>query len=284
MPVYEGETLARAARARAPSRSRSLRNLPPHRATRSMRCTRRDCATRTSSRKTSFSPRLPGRLHPILLDLGVAAERSATFVAGTVLYASPEQLSALSQAPESIPLTEKMDTYCLASTLLYALVGPAVISRAKGAESRLEMVNAQTGASEEQPLSYGAFARAAGQRARNAERSRSAAGCDPDPETAAVRLARWPMSSMCCSSRDASGRGRPSDVGFVRRVVRRRRPSPAWSVVGGVAASDRLLEARDPAPGKRAAAGASRGRRFVRQARHLRRVAPGRASRGAKLS
>ncbi|UQA58054.1 serine/threonine protein kinase [Polyangium aurulentum] len=64
------------------------------------------------------------RVHPILLDLGVAAEREATFVAGTALYASPEQLAALrGKGGAELPLTEKMDTYCLAATLLVSLVG-----------------------------------------------------------------------------------------------------------------------------------------------------------------
>ena len=65
-----------------------------------------------------------GRVHPILLDLGVAAEKDATFVAGTALYASPEQVAVLSGAyPGVIPLSEKMDTYGVATTLLTALVG-----------------------------------------------------------------------------------------------------------------------------------------------------------------
>ncbi|MEP7122541.1 MAG: serine/threonine-protein kinase [Byssovorax sp.] len=66
-----------------------------------------------------------GRVHPILLDLGVAAEKDATFVAGTALYAAPEQVAVLSGAyPGLIPLSEKMDTYGVATTLLTALVGP----------------------------------------------------------------------------------------------------------------------------------------------------------------
>jgi serine/threonine protein kinase len=66
-----------------------------------------------------------GRVHPILLDLGVAAEKDATFVAGTALYAAPEQVAVLSGAyPGIIPLSEKMDTYGVATTLLTALVGP----------------------------------------------------------------------------------------------------------------------------------------------------------------
>lgn len=66
-----------------------------------------------------------GRVHPILLDLGVAAEKEASFVAGTALYASPEQVAVLSGAhPWALSLNEKMDTYGLAATLLYALVSP----------------------------------------------------------------------------------------------------------------------------------------------------------------
>jgi serine/threonine protein kinase len=65
-----------------------------------------------------------GFTHPILLDLGVAAETDATFVAGTALYAAPEQVQVLSGLPAFTPLSEKMDTYGLAATLLMALVGP----------------------------------------------------------------------------------------------------------------------------------------------------------------
>jgi eukaryotic-like serine/threonine-protein kinase len=64
-----------------------------------------------------------GRVHPILLDLGVAAERTAPFCAGTALYAAPEQIAALNGFPGAVELNEKMDTYCLATTLLMALVG-----------------------------------------------------------------------------------------------------------------------------------------------------------------
>jgi len=65
-----------------------------------------------------------GRVHPILLDLGAAAEREATFVAGTMIYASPEQVVAFQGDPGSIPLSEKMDTYALGATILIALAGP----------------------------------------------------------------------------------------------------------------------------------------------------------------
>jgi len=64
-----------------------------------------------------------GRLHPILLDLGVAAEKEAAFVAGTALFAAPEQLLAITGMVGALPLTEKMDTYCAAASLLYSLVG-----------------------------------------------------------------------------------------------------------------------------------------------------------------
>src|SRR5262249_35347935 len=80
--------------------------------------------------------------HPILLDLGVAAELDAPFVAGTMLFASPEQLSALSKSAELLPLSDKMDTYCLAATLLYSIVGPEHFPGER-AESRFEIVKAQ---------------------------------------------------------------------------------------------------------------------------------------------
>jgi serine/threonine protein kinase len=89
-----------------------------------------------------FLATFAGRLHPILLDLGVAAERDAHFVAGTMLYASPEQLSALSKAADSLELSDKMDTYCLAATLLLSIVGPENFP-GEGAETRLEIVKAQ---------------------------------------------------------------------------------------------------------------------------------------------
>ena len=66
------------------------------------------------------------RVHPVLLDLGVAVERTATFVAGTALYASPEQLVALGGLQGRAELDEKMDVYCLGATLLRALVGESM--------------------------------------------------------------------------------------------------------------------------------------------------------------
>jgi serine/threonine protein kinase len=83
-----------------------------------------------------------GRVHPILLDLGVAAEKDATFVAGTALYGAPEQVAVLSGLPIITPLSEKMDTYGLAATLLMALVGPKLFPGEK-AINRTELAEAQ---------------------------------------------------------------------------------------------------------------------------------------------
>jgi serine/threonine protein kinase len=107
-----------------------------------------------------FLATFAGRLHPILLDLGVAAELSAPFVAGTMLYASPEQLSALSTSAESLQLTEKMDTYCLAATLLVSIVGPENFP-GEGAESRLDIVRAQE-IRARQPLAFSALPEVSG--------------------------------------------------------------------------------------------------------------------------
>jgi serine/threonine protein kinase len=177
MPVYEGETLA----------TRLLRGplgleeaydvfLPIARAL--------DALHKAGLRHQDIKPeniflaRFAGHLHPILLDLGVAAEREATFVAGTILYASPEQLSALSSAAESLPLSDKMDTYCLAATLLLALVGSTYFP-GEGAESRLEIVKAQDQRATS-PLAKGALIEATGA----PRKMLSAAFCrwmDPDP-------------------------------------------------------------------------------------------------------
>lgn len=87
-----------------------------------------------------FLARFGGRLHPVLLDLGVAAEKESAFIAGTALFAAPEQLLAILGAPGAIPLTEKMDTYCLGTTLLMALVGDKRFPGAK-ARSREDIVS-----------------------------------------------------------------------------------------------------------------------------------------------
>jgi hypothetical protein len=71
-----------------------------------------------------YLARFADRIHPVLLDLGVAVEHNAPFVAGTVLYGAPEQVMALGGHREGVSLGPKMDTYGLASTLLRSLVGP----------------------------------------------------------------------------------------------------------------------------------------------------------------
>lgn len=159
MPVYEGETLAnRLMRGPLALEEAYEVFLPIARAL--------DALHKAGLRHQDIKPeniflaRFAGHLHPILLDLGVAAEREATFVAGTILYASPEQLSALSSAAESLPLSDKMDTYCLASTLLLSLVGPTYFP-GEGAESRLEIVRAHETRSKT-PLAKGSLIEAHG--------------------------------------------------------------------------------------------------------------------------
>ena len=177
MPVYEGETLATRLQ-RGPLGLEEAYDvfLPIARAL--------DALHKAGLRHQDIKPeniflaRFAGHLHPILLDLGVAAEREGPFVAGTILYASPEQLSALSSAAETLPLSDKMDTYCLAATLLFALVG-ATYFPGEGAESRLEIVNAQ-GVRATNPLAKGALVEATGA----PRKMLNAAFCrwmDPDP-------------------------------------------------------------------------------------------------------
>ena len=177
MPVYEGETLANRLD-RGPLGLEEAYDvfLPIARAL--------DALHKAGLRHQDIKPeniflaRFAGHLHPILLDLGVAAEREATFVAGTILYASPEQLSALSSRAETLPLSDKMDTYCLASTLLFALVGSTYFP-GEGADSRLEIVKAQNQRATS-PLAKGALIEATGA----PRKMLSAAFCrwmDPDP-------------------------------------------------------------------------------------------------------
>jgi eukaryotic-like serine/threonine-protein kinase len=177
MPVYEGETLANRLE-RGPLGLEEAYDvfLPIARAL--------DALHKAGLRHQDIKPeniflaRFAGHLHPILLDLGVAAEREAPFVAGTILYASPEQLSALSSRAETLPLSDKMDTYCLASTLLFSLVGPTYFP-GEGANSRLEIVKAQD-LRATSPLSKGALIEATG----TPRKMLSAAFCrwmDPDP-------------------------------------------------------------------------------------------------------
>jgi len=123
-PVYDGETLA----ARLSRGTLSLREaheifVPIARGVEALH--RAGLRHQDLKPENIFLAQFAGRLHPIILDLGVAAELTATFVAGTILYASPEQIRALTAETEEDrpPLGEKMDTYSLAATLLVALVG-----------------------------------------------------------------------------------------------------------------------------------------------------------------
>lgn len=88
-----------------------------------------------------YLAKFASQIHPVLLDLGVAVENDAPFVAGTVLFGAPEQVAALARMGDPGVLSEKMDTYCIASTLLYALVGREHFAGVK-AKTPLDMVDA----------------------------------------------------------------------------------------------------------------------------------------------
>jgi eukaryotic-like serine/threonine-protein kinase len=122
MPLYEGETLAERLR-RGPLGLHEAYDifLPVARGVAALHA--RGLRHQDIKPENIFLADFAGQLHPVLLDLGVAAEKNAPFVAGTALYGSPEQVTALSGLAAAGELSEKMDTYCLASTLLYALVG-----------------------------------------------------------------------------------------------------------------------------------------------------------------
>jgi eukaryotic-like serine/threonine-protein kinase len=125
MPVYQGETLAERL-VRGPLSLRDAHDifLPIARGLSALHAA--GLRHQDVKPENIYLATFNGRVHPILLDLGVAAEREATFVAGTALYAAPEQVAILcGGVPGIVPVSEKMDTYGLATTLLVALVGPA---------------------------------------------------------------------------------------------------------------------------------------------------------------
>ncbi len=133
MPVYQGETLAeRLERGCLGLREAHDIFLPIARGLEALHAA--GLRHQDVKPENIFLANFCGLVHPILLDLGVAAERDAPFVAGTALYGAPEQVAVLSGGvPGIVPISEKMDTYGLATTLLMALVGP---DRFPGEEAR----------------------------------------------------------------------------------------------------------------------------------------------------
>lgn len=69
--------------------------------------------------------------HPVLLDLGGAArEHASRPLVATFPFAAPEQCEALiggMLGEVHAPLTEKVDVYALAATLLYSLIGTKLV-------------------------------------------------------------------------------------------------------------------------------------------------------------
>jgi serine/threonine protein kinase len=228
MPVYEGETLAERLRRGTLSLEEAHEIfLPIARALDALH----EAGLRHQDIKPEniFLATFAGRVHPILLDLGVAAERDATFVAGTILYASPEQLSALSKAPESILLSDKMDTYCLASTLLVSLVGPHQFP-GDGADTRLEIVQAQS-IRASQPLAQSALPELTGG-ARTMVRDAFCRWLDPDPK-------KRPSVSVMAEELDVllepqRERARRSERTKLRQKIVRRVTLAAILVLAGV--------------------------------------------------
>lgn len=122
MPVYEGQTLAsRLQRGTLGLREACEIFVPIARSLEALH--RAGLRHQDLKPDNIFLAEFAGRIHPIILDLGVAAERNSQFVAGTILFAAPEQTLALTGAQDELPLDEKMDTYGLAATLLLSLVG-----------------------------------------------------------------------------------------------------------------------------------------------------------------
>jgi serine/threonine protein kinase len=130
MPLYDGETLAdRLTRGPLGLREAYEIFLPIARGVAALHA--RGLRHQDIKPENIYLADFAGQLHPVLLDLGVAVEANATFIAGTALYAAPEQLAALAGVGAEGKLTEKMDTYCLGSTLLYSLVGEEHFAGAK---------------------------------------------------------------------------------------------------------------------------------------------------------
>ena len=146
MPVYEGETLGeRLDRGVLTMREAYDIFLPIARAVEALHTL--GLRHQDIKPENVFLARFGNRLHPVLLDLGVAAETDATFVAGTALYAAPEQLAAILGMERDGDLSEKMDTYCLGATLLLSLVGDKYFPGSKALTRRQVIESHQVRAS-----------------------------------------------------------------------------------------------------------------------------------------
>ncbi|MEZ4441734.1 MAG: serine/threonine-protein kinase [Polyangiaceae bacterium] len=132
MPLYHGETLLeRLDRGPLTLREAHAIFLPIARGVQSLHA--RGLRHQDIKPDNIFLATFEDAVHPVLLDLGVAVEQNATFVAGTALYAAPEQIIALGGLKGDARLDERMDVYCLATTLLRSLVGE---ERFPGAKAR----------------------------------------------------------------------------------------------------------------------------------------------------
>ncbi len=135
MPVYQGETLGERL-ARGPLELREAHDifLPIARAIEALHAA--GLRHQDVKPENIFLAQFAGRMHPIVLDLGVAAEKDGAFVAGTALYAAPEQLAAILGNDTEVPLSEKMDVYCFGAMVLRALVGEKKFPGAKALTRR----------------------------------------------------------------------------------------------------------------------------------------------------
>ena len=176
MPVYDGETLAdRIARGPLGLDEAHAVFAPIARALEALH----KAGLRHQDVKPDnlFLARFAGRLHPVLLDLGVAAPIGASFVAGTLLYAAPEQIRALDGEPGH-PLCEKLDTYGFAATLLSAIV-PLDRFPGEDAETRGD-IGRSHGTRADRPIADDAIAEATGApRARLVQALRRWLAIDP---------------------------------------------------------------------------------------------------------
>jgi serine/threonine protein kinase len=135
MPVYQGETLGERLQ-RGPLELREAHDilLPIARAIEALHAA--GLRHQDVKPENIFLAQFAGRMHPVVLDLGVAAEKDGGFVAGTALYAAPEQLAAILGNDTEVPLSEKMDVYCFGAMVLRALVGEKKFPGAKALTRR----------------------------------------------------------------------------------------------------------------------------------------------------